>query len=851
MNHSYPYTAQVSNSVTFTTGMNVEEGSDRVDRTTPIMTSFVSFDTSTTSTRTETTVDSNEYDVSQGFPPLPAHAIESGTTTTNDNKPIGATIHLRHLRGDVRRKLLDHEVEQKIFELIGMLVNYPDAPQRPEDLCFIKKIDKNSVKNERRSSTIYHHGKRCYKRVAVTKFERDELIRKYFNQNQGKRKQEKQDALVTSHVDIPCATGSQSYFCLRMFTEGKCEELAEYCKRHGILNVHKNDATRNMDVLLRCAAAAGGDMDDKEMVRYFFDFINHFWPREFDVPSMDMDDDDGDDDDDDEFDDDQGGDDNDNDYEGDECSNNDEDEDDKFNFSEDGSDTGSNDCDWHVTGDSLEKSHVIHTTNFLSCKDAVDSRQSPPWLEPPCGMPLIDDSVSTVSLNQQDTKDVFTPPTTQKVENCHSFADKCANLQQLSLVEDKDDIQEVPKAVLVDSKDHTKRMLRRVSDIVSPVGINKCRETGIMVVNDDKANSVVILAEEQLQPMLAEPVRSIDWDDVAVHDFIGAGTFAMVYKVQLQNHYFPPQSNSFSFPQDSIPASRDDLLLRENNNDVTEKTYALKRFKPDGLLFSDVQLGVKGMILEAKLLSQVLRTHHPNIVIMYGMSPNFLKDPKQGFIILEYLKETLDKRLLGKKRRQSMLGDQTILFEQFTLTKLYGLDIASALAHLHRHGILYRDLKPANIGFDEHGTIKLFDFDSSRLLDEEDMNSNRRMTARVGSLRYMSPECFMGKPYGFPSDVFSFAILLWEIYTLERPYNHVHTTSVLLKMASLGRARPPLSLVMSRSVKALLKKSWNPNPDRRPGFRSIMDTLRSLEFSNDTKERRASLFGRSLNGSTA
>jgi serine/threonine protein kinase len=409
----------------------------------------------------------------------------------------------------------------------------------------------------------------------------------------------------------------------------------------------------------------------------------------------------------------------------------------------------------------------------------------------------------------------------------------------------------------------------------------------------DEAMTGSTFGNDRLQPVALEPVRSpvISWNDVVFGDLIGSGTFASVYKVKLPNHSFVTPSSFFSFPRDLVPStSNDDLLLGENEDDVIEtfvsssrhsynsvrdvgastKTYALKRLNAIALnSASNVQLGISGMIFEARVLSQVLRSHHPNIVQMYGLSPNFFMDPNQGFIILEYLNDTLDKRLLRLKERQSMLSDhstkegrfqrifdlnskqekkQTIQYEQFKRTKFYGLGIASALAHLHRHRILYRDLKPANIGFDEHGMIKLFDFDLSRILDEADVNNNRRLTAGVGSLRYMSPECSMGKPYGFPSDVHSFAILLWEICTLQRPYNNVHTTSVLVKMAFLGLERPSLRLVTSSPVKALLQKSWNPNPEQRPCFRSIVNTLRSLEFSNDTKKRRTSLTGRNLRG---
>jgi hypothetical protein len=318
MNPTYLHTDEFSNIAC--TGMEVEDDNDRI-KGTPRRTSAISRGTSIASSRTEPTIATSQDDVSQGFPSLPVHAIESGSNTCNRNNPIGATLDLRSLRGNVRRKLLDHEVEQVITSLIAKLAKYPDAPKKPEDLCIVKRIDEKSVESERFSSSIYSKGKRFYKRVAETKEERDELIRKYFNQKQHKPKQEKQGVLVTSEfaanegtaseslppvhnmmdcepalalsrqVEFPSETVPPSHLCLRMFTSGKRIQLDEYCQQHGIRNIRDNHATRNIDVLLRCAEAARDDMNDEDMVLYFCGFIDRFWPKDSDRPAMDIDED--------------------------------------------------------------------------------------------------------------------------------------------------------------------------------------------------------------------------------------------------------------------------------------------------------------------------------------------------------------------------------------------------------------------------------------------------------------------------------------------------------------------------------------------------------------------------------
>jgi serine/threonine protein kinase len=87
------------------------------------------------------------------------------------------------------------------------------------------------------------------------------------------------------------------------------------------------------------------------------------------------------------------------------------------------------------------------------------------------------------------------------------------------------------------------------------------------------------------------------------------------------------------------------------------------------------------------------------------------------------------------------------------------IGVCDALKYLHKNNIIYRDLKPANVGFDDSGVVKMFDFGLARHMDDCER-------AIAGSLRYMAPETMLGEGSDAKSDVYSFGILLYEVVTL-------------------------------------------------------------------------------------
>jgi serine/threonine protein kinase len=112
---------------------------------------------------------------------------------------------------------------------------------------------------------------------------------------------------------------------------------------------------------------------------------------------------------------------------------------------------------------------------------------------------------------------------------------------------------------------------------------------------------------------------------------------------------------------------------------------------------------------------------------------------------------------------------------------------------LNYHRLVYRDIKPENVGFDIRGDVKLFDFGLCRSLEPRDKVTRGygyNLTAKTGSIPYMAPEVAMGEPYGHEADVFSFGILLWEILSLSWAFNGYSTREYFDRVAKNNERLP-------------------------------------------------------------
>lgn len=233
------------------------------------------------------------------------------------------------------------------------------------------------------------------------------------------------------------------------------------------------------------------------------------------------------------------------------------------------------------------------------------------------------------------------------------------------------------------------------------------------------------------------------------------------------------------------------------------------------------------LVLEAHFLRSL---DHENIINIRGWAPGGVKSYLDGrhdsyFIILDRLHDTLDKRIekLKQVEKLRILNSEgrtskddwqktSSLLSRTTIVR----QVASALQYLHSKNVVFRDLKASNIGFDESGTVKLFDFGLCRELPKECVNVNDeyKMSGKVGTLRYMAPEVILSCKYNQKVDTYSWAMLYWQCLTLTKPYAVMDQNTHLKNVCKLGE-RPPMKNTWPESIRYLLKKSWEHDPQNR------------------------------------
>ena len=223
-------------------------------------------------------------------------------------------------------------------------------------------------------------------------------------------------------------------------------------------------------------------------------------------------------------------------------------------------------------------------------------------------------------------------------------------------------------------------------------------------------------------------------------------------------------------------------------------------------------LGLEGWQAEVNSLQ---RLHHPNVIRLLGSIYN--PSPQTYGLVLEYCES----------------GDLSTALTQPTPSNFFwrvAEDVAKGMNYLHHKNILHRDIKPANVllsGNVPGGnfTAKLSDFGVA-IMHHGGVGGEEH-TAETGTYRWMPPEIIRHESYSFAADVYSYALVLWQLVTHEIPFKNLSQIEAAGKVA-VERARPPLPHGTPELIIALIETCWRENPDERLSFHQILVELKEI-----------------------
>jgi serine/threonine protein kinase len=250
-------------------------------------------------------------------------------------------------------------------------------------------------------------------------------------------------------------------------------------------------------------------------------------------------------------------------------------------------------------------------------------------------------------------------------------------------------------------------------------------------------------------------------------------------------------------------------------------------------------------------LGKCIVLRHPNVVLFMGAT---LKPPA---LVLEYMS-------LGSL--YDLLGNELLPPLPFDLKMKIGVQTANGMRYLHGSGIIHGDLKSANILLDDKWNAKISDFGLSHIVNQNIVNHTNASSGHTAlSAYWTAPEVLINPGAVSPeSDVYSFAIVLWELLYQDRPYDR--PSQVVAAMVVDKDERPPVrhvgdEVIISRDAGdlsatdecvAIIEQCWHRTPSERMTFLAIGEKLSMLaEMLRGSITANNSTSGRSSNNSAS
>lgn len=390
-------------------------------------------------------------------------------------------------------------------------------------------------------------------------------------------------------------------------------------------------------------------------------------------------------------------------------------------------------------------------------------------------------------------------------------------------------------------KDLKKRKREQMQEIRKQLEVEKKvkqLEHELMLANAKalKYEEEVRRVEEQKQQQVQEPPQSPVAGTIAPTQQPQSSPNALQF-AQLPPHVprqqgvvMPKDVNYKPYPPNALPANSNPIAAPLNPPQffeweipISELTFG-PRIGRGGYgevyrgMWGGTEVAIKMLFndnLNPKLLSDLrkevdllCKLRHPNIILFMGACT----EPETPCIITEYL---------GRGSMANLLIDESISID-WGLKLQLAIDAARGMAYLHSRNpvIIHRDLKTDNLLVDDNWQVKVADFGLATV------KSKTFAKTMCGTTGWVAPEVLNDQGYTEKADVYSFAIILWELFTRQIPYAGKNTMQVV---RSVDRGeRLPIPDACPADYAELITTCWETDSSKRPSFQEVLQRLEKM-----------------------
>ena len=203
------------------------------------------------------------------------------------------------------------------------------------------------------------------------------------------------------------------------------------------------------------------------------------------------------------------------------------------------------------------------------------------------------------------------------------------------------------------------------------------------------------------------------------------------------------------------------------------------------------------------------KLNHPNIVTVYDVG----RTEGVAYMAMEFLE--------GKELREILDSGVVLPIEKIAHI---ASQVADGLGFAHEHGIVHRDVKPANVMVMKNGLIKITDFGIAQM-----SSASRTMSGMVmGSPKYMSPEQVVGQAVDGRSDIFSLGVVLYEMLAGKTPFAGENISAIMYQILN-DEPIPPKAFNQNipDSINFIVLKALAKHPDKR--YQNAKEMARDLK----------------------